>query len=225
MNFITKLITYCNGRLQKEWYTIHIFRCKQLHWHCKSKNTLKKSKLNLTSHSSFIWIFNINFEFSRLCLKKEFNEDYYLQVAVDVISFKICFSKERPDILIFPLVLKNKQEALVLETMYNEIFSCFAFLCVFMAHCKLSQFISILSDNITYFASHLESYMEAEVSLMFSKRLINFHLAVKVSPSFSFLLPTLTGNNLNIIITCSVNNSLQAQSSGIYTPVCNTVTF
>lgn len=94
-----------------------------------------------------------------------------------------------------------------------------------MAHCKLSQFISILSDNITYFASHLESYMEAEVSLMFSKRLINFHLAVTVSPSFSFLLPTLTDNNLNIIITCSVNNSLQAQSSGIYTPVCNTVTF
>lgn len=102
--------------------------------------------------------------------------------------------------------------------------------CVFMAHCKLSQFISIFNDYITYFATHLETYMrsivlETEVSLMFSKTLINFHLAVKVSPSFSFLLQTLSGNNLNIIITCSVNNSLQAQRSGLYTPVCNTITF
>lgn len=32
----------------------------------------------------------------------------------------------------------------------------------------------------------------------------------------------MSDTNLNILIACSVNSSLQAQRSGLYPPVCNT---
>jgi len=56
-----------------------------------------------------------------------------------------------------------------------------------MSVCKLSLYINRLSANITYFDFHLEpsrrqTILEAEVSLKFTKKLINLHFSVKVIP-------------------------------------------